>query len=188
MKLSAVAEIRAGHPFRGAVKEHPKGDVAVVQLRNVDPQIGVDWSNAVRTQIAVRRHTEWLANGDVIFAARGTRNFAVALSGDVPKAVCSPHFFVIQVADQNQIMPEFLAWQLNQAAAQRYFEQSSEGSNVQSIRRQVLGDLSLTIPPLPTQQSVVALNTRYQREQHVLRRLMVNRERQMQAVAQRLIG
>lgn len=156
-ELSRVSAISAGHPLRGAVEALPAGDVAVIQMRNVDAELGVDWLNAARVTLPAGRSTNLLAPGDVIFTTRGTRNFALALHEVRALAVCSPHFFVIRLRDPAAILPEFVAWQMNQRPAQEYFQREATGSYILNIRREAVENLPLVLPPLDQQRAIVAL-------------------------------
>jgi len=166
--LNELAIISAGHPIRDAVRDVPGGDVAVVQIRNVRVDTGVDWASVARTNLSGRREPDWLKPGDVLFSARGQRNVAVCLDAPPIKAVCSPHFFLIRITDSKSVLPEFLAWQMNLPSAQQYFAQSATGSYIKSIRRQVLESLSLLIPSLD-------------------RRLIVNRQQELERIAGNLL-
>ena len=42
-ELRDVAEISAGHPLRSAVDDFAAGDTGIIQMRNVDPEAGVDF-------------------------------------------------------------------------------------------------------------------------------------------------
>lgn len=44
MTLSEIAEIRAGHAFRGAITPAQDAENRVIQIRDVDQQGGVDWA------------------------------------------------------------------------------------------------------------------------------------------------
>ena len=72
--LADIADIAAGHSIRSAVDELPAGGIAVVQMRNVDPDLGVDWSGLRAVELPPARKMELLRPGDVIFSTRGTRN------------------------------------------------------------------------------------------------------------------
>jgi lipid A disaccharide synthetase len=181
--LGAVAVISAGYPFRGAVDELQHGDVAVVQMRNVDAETGVDWNDVQRITLPSKRAPTFLAAGDIIFTTRGTRNFALALH-DIPGlAVCSPHFFVIRLHDANRITPAFLAWQINQRSAQEYFQREATGSHILNIRREVVENLPVAIPPVETQHNIVALVEAAHAERAALTRLIDNRNQQLEAIA-----
>jgi hypothetical protein len=181
--LGDVAVIAAGYPLRGAVDELASGDVAIVQMRNVDADGGVKWREVERIALPSKRPPAFLAVGDIIFTTRGTRNFALALDTVEGRAVCSPHFFVIRVLDANRIAPPFLAWQINQRTAQEYFQREATGSHILNIRREVIENLPLAIPPLATQRAIVALADAARAERAALTKLIENRNQQIEAIA-----
>jgi hypothetical protein len=186
--LCDVATVMAGHPIRDAVRSVPGGDVAVVQIKNVDADIGVDWSAVARIVLTSRREPDWLKPGDILFSARGQRNVAVCLDQPPGRAVCSPHFFLIRVKNRKLAMPEFLAWQMNLPRAQRYFSQSATGSYITSIRRQVLETLPVLIPSLDRQHLLVGLAQAALREKQLVQKLMENRQKELDRVAQDLLA
>ena len=184
--LNEIADIRAGHPFRGAIKEDEQGNAVVIQVKNVDDDGQIDWDNLISTQVAGRKEPEWLKKGDIIFISRGPRITAAAIETPVKQAVCSQHFFVINVKNE-QVEPAFLAWQLNQSPAQLYFQKSAEGSAQVSIRRSVLEEIPLTFPDLETQRKVIAVAKCALKEKQAHLQLIANRERQLTAIAQKLL-
>lgn len=181
--LKSIAYISAGYPLRTAVDSLPAGDVAVIQMGNVNPDTGVDWETAKRVALPSKRSANFLASGDVIFTTRGTRNFALAL-GQVPgSVVCSPHFFIMRVHDTSRMSPEFLAWQLNQRPAQEYFRREATGSYILNLRRDVIENLSVGLPPLERQHAIMALADAVRAERATLTKLIENRNNQMEAIA-----
>jgi hypothetical protein len=185
-RLGDVTEVRPGYPFRGAISDAPGGEVSVVQIKNVDPERGVDWGALLRTALAGRKQPDWLQGGDVLFIARGNRNVAVYLDEVSSQAVCAPQFYLLRVKG-DLVLPAYLAWYLNEGPAQRYFEQSAEGSVVTSIRRQILEALPLPIPNLERQQVIVNLVDTARREKQITKQLIRNREQQLALVARSLI-
>lgn len=181
-KLTALVEVQAGHPFRGSVPEDPEGNAFAVQMRDVSPDGGIAWAELLRTSLDGRKSPVWLQPGDVIFVARGARNYALSLQ-DVPvRAVCSQYFFLLRVKSTG-LLPEFLAWQINRAPAQRYLAKNAEGTDQLSIRRGVLEALPISVPPLEQQQRIVALAKDASRERQVLETLIRNREQLLDALA-----
>ena len=81
------------------------------------------------------------------------------------------------------LMPAFVAWQINQAPFQRQLLQAAEGSSQLSIRRPLLEALTLSIPSLQIQQSIVALAELARQERQTLKQLIRNREQQINALA-----
>lgn len=158
------------------------GDVAMLQMGNANPNRSIDWTALKRVALPSFRQVSFLQADDVIFATRGTRNFALALEQVPVRAVCSPHFFVLRV-NNAQITPAFLAWQINQLPAQCYFGRSATGSDILNIRRDALENLSIVIPSLADQHSICALDRAACLERAALNQLIVNRNRQLQAIA-----
>lgn len=185
--LKALAQVQAGHPFRGGVRPVANGNAHALQMRDLSPTGRVGWETLVRTRIEGRRSASWLQSGDVIFVARGARNYAVCLR-EVPRpTVCSPHFFRLRVRS-HALLPEFLAWQINRAPAQRYLASNAEGSDQLSIRRSVLENLPLAVPPLQRQALIVALAEAALQEEHRLRALLHNRQQQQDGLALALLA
>ena len=185
-RLGDVVAVRPGYPFRGSIKEAPRGEMAVVQIKNADAERGVDWQALANTEPTGRKQPDWLQGGDVLLIARGNRNVAVFLNQVPGRAVCAPQFYLLRVKD-DRVLPAYLAWYLNEFPAQRYFEQSAEGSVVTSIRRQVLESLPLPIPDLQRQQLIVNLVDTARREKQLTEQLIRNREQQLTLVARGLI-
>ena len=182
IELSRCATIKAGHPFRSSIAEHPEGNAYALQMRDISPEAGVSWNTLTRTSLERHKSAVWLQGGDIVFAARGLRNYALYLE-DVPlPTVCSPHFFLIRV-NTPALLPAFLAWQINRAPAQRYFAKNAEGSHQLSIRRSILEALPIAAPPLPQQQRILALAQDAVREKQLFEALIRTREQQLDALA-----
>lgn len=175
--------ISSGHPFRGRIEESNESNVKVVQMKDVSPDNPIDWSQCLTAELSGRR-ADYLRSGDILFVARGNRNYAVQI-GEIPdglQAVASPHFFVIRLQDAS-LTPEFLTWFLNQTPCQQYFEQNAEGTMAKSIRRSVLEQTPIAIPLLQKQAAIVKLHKSHIQQQHVIQQLLVNSEQMMSAIA-----
>jgi hypothetical protein len=185
--LGDVVSLQAGYPFRGAIVEAPDGDVLAVQMKDVDPEVGVTWGRATRTTLIGRKHPTWLRAADVLFVAKGARFYAVCIDEPPAPAVCAPAFFHLRVRALDTVDPAFLAWQINQPPFQRQLQQAAEGSGQLSIRRPVLESLMLSIPAMWQQRRIAALAESARRERQVLHELIHNRELQLHALAECLV-
>lgn len=186
--LGECATLSAGFPFRGAIDALEKGVVAVIQMRNVDDAQGIAWQQLTKVDLPTRRAPDLLMPGDVILTTRGRRNFALCLT-DIPgPAVCSPHFFVIRVRQPDTLTPEFLAWQINQKAAQEHIHQSATGSHILNLTRAAVESVPIMIPPLPIQEAAVAMASTSQREVAALQALIDNRRSLVEVVATKILS
>lgn len=180
--LEYVVDVQSGHPFRGSVPEVVDGNGYALQMRDLNPDGSVAWANLVRTSVEGRREPDWLVPGDVVFVARGQRNYAVCLSEVPHPTVCSQYFFLLRCKTP-MLTPEFLAWQINSAPCQRYLAKNAEGTDQLGIRRPVLESLQIAVPDLETQHRIVSLHQQALAERKVLERLIRNREQQLDALA-----
>lgn len=191
MKLKQIATIHAGYPFRGKIPEQSGSSVLAVQMKNVSLSEGIRWPECIHTELADKREPNYLSVGNILVAARGSHNYAIqvdnGLASTGKQAVAAPHFFVVNIKT-NGILPEFIAWLLNQTPAQRYFEQNAEGTFTKSIRRSVLEDAPVVVPPLTKQRTIVALAHTLQQEQKQMQQLIQNGERMMNAIATDLVN
>ena len=187
-ELCALVDIRQGHPFRGAIAEIPGGSVAVVQMKDLSPAGLKSRDELTRTEIRGRKEPDWLQEGDLLFIARGASNYACVVTGVPDRTVCAPHLYVLRLKQHGQVLPEFLAWQLNQGPVQRYLAQAAEGSSQLSIRKPVLEAVPIKVPSMAKQQAVVALANLAAAEQHVLQSLLRNREMELASIAEKWLG
>jgi hypothetical protein len=83
-----------------------------------------------------------LQQGDVLFAAKGTKNFAVwyeslpaGHTGKNLPAVASTSFFVIRLKENtiDKVLPEYLAWYINQPVSQKFLKGNAMGTFIVSI-------------------------------------------------------
>jgi hypothetical protein len=189
VKLKQIATINAGYPFRGKIPEVPGSAVVAVQMKDVSLTEGIRWSDCLETELTGKREPDYLTTGDILVAARGSHNYAVqvdqALATIGKQAVAAPHFFVISLKKKD-ILPEFLVWLLNQTPAQRYFEQNAEGSLTKSIRRSVLEEAPIVVPPLTKQRAIISMAATLRDEHKLIQKLVSNGERMMSAIAKDL--
>lgn len=185
--LGGFASISSGYPFRGKIDALPQGGVAVVQMRNTDPDIGIDWGGLSRIELPRPSAKAFLRPDDIILSTRGGRNFPYYIGVRAEHVVCSPHFFVIRVK-KGSILPQFLAWQMSQKPAQDYFAAGATGSYILNLKREVVENLPIAIPPLAEQHRVAELDAAARAERAILTRLIENRTAQMTAIAQQLLA
>ena len=182
MQLSKAVDIIPGHPFRGSIPECVGGGVRVVQPKDVSAEGGVVWSRTLEVEVSGRKQPDWLAAGDVLFAAKGNQNYAVLVDAVPGPAVSSPYFYILRPKRQN-LLPAFLVWWLNQLPARRHYERGSEGSLVKSLRRSELEQTPLVVPPLEQQQHILRLQQAQQREAALLKQLIRSGEQVMTSLA-----
>ncbi len=165
--LASIASISAGFAFRERVKPDPAGEVAVVQMRDLEQgytSIRTDLVKVSAEGIPTRYH---LLRGDVLFLAKGQNNVALVYDQDLPFAVASAVFFVIR-PDHKRVDSHYLAWAINQEPAQQYLHERMAGTYITSINRPTLEGLEVTLLPLPQQQLIASVHALAVAEQRIL--------------------
>lgn len=189
MKLSQIALINAGYPFRGKIPDVTGTDLVAVQMKDVLLGKGINWTGCTNTILTGKRKPEYLQLGDILVAARGNHNYAVQIDENFEKenikAVAAPHFFVVRLTSK-ALLPEFLVWLLNQNLCQRYFDQNAEGTLTKSIRRSVLESAPVVLPSLEKQKSIIAMAKTFWDEQKLMMQLIKNGEQTMSIIARDL--
>lgn len=186
--LNEIADVRLGHPFRGAVPQVEGGSARVVQIRDLSRHGLRDCDALLRTELEGRKDPDWLKDEDVLFVAKGSNAYAAPVLRAPERTVCSQHIYVVRVKEPGYVLPAFLAWQLNQPPAQRYLRQSAEGSHQLSVRRSVLDATQIRIPPLEQQRVVVDLERLARAEREAMQSLIKNREMELAILAERLLA
>ena len=173
--LNNIVNIRSGILFRGRLRNDPKGQVAVIQLRDVNNDGNILSKNLIKVNERNFRGDEFLKPNDVIFKAKSTyRTAAVFVEKDI-KTVASAHYFILRNTSK-EILPEYLAWFLNQESAQHYFDTHARGTRVPIINKVSLGNLQIAIPDLSTQGKIVVVSRLSVRERDLLEELKTKRE------------
>ncbi len=187
MRLANLATISAGHPFRGKIPEKSGSGIRAVQMKDISIEEGVCWDSVVETELSGKKQPDWLMKGDILFAARGARNYAVLIDQVAGKAVSAPHFYILRVNEQS-LLPEFLVWQLNQKPLQNYFDRAAQGSFTKSIKRSILEGAETTVPPLDNQKQIVGLHTTLLQEKRLYAQLSINADKLMNSIASKLVA
>ena len=120
-----------------------------------------------------------LKDGDVLFAAKGTKNFAAVFENNNEPSVASTSFFVIRPTN-NKVLPQFLAWFLNNHTTQTLLKGQAIGTSIPSISKQVLENLEIPVPEIKTQKAIVEISKLRNKEKSLKQKIETLREKQIQ--------
>lgn len=183
LDLINISTISAGYSFRGKIPELKNSGVYCVQMKDINETYNVNWSTVIETIVPSRQYQVSLQSGDILFAARGQRNYAALIDAELKErlAIAAPQFFVIRL-NVPDVLPEYIAWFLNQTIAQRYFLSNAEGSTTPSIRRQVLEATPIILPTLKQQKTIIELAKIIRKEKQLAHKIIANGELLMQTL------
>jgi restriction endonuclease S subunit len=182
INLKWIASISTGHPFRGTMPVSNDSGVRVVQMKDLDENGKINWGSATKVSLETKKEPDWLSNGDILFAARSTRNIASLVENCPLQMLAAPYFYVVRL-NHKKVLPKFLVWQLNQAPLQKYFQRESEGSITKSIKKSSLEEVLIAVPNLETQQKIINMAEILEREREICQKLISNGESIMNSIA-----
>lgn len=181
-RLADVAEVRAGYLTKKPVRPRRDGTHHILQIRDFN-----DDRSAIHTNRMVRfipdspSSVHALQNGDVVFLARGVRNFAFAPIDLPAPSVAAGYFFVIHPGQQ--VLPGYLAWCLNHPNTLRALARSAtSGAHMPVVRRADIENVLVSIPPIPVQQAIMQIDGLMRDEQNLLNELARKRRDLISAV------
>jgi restriction endonuclease S subunit len=155
------------------------GDVVYLQSRHFD-QNGLLLNTLLpdlKAEDISDKHL--LRTGDVLFAAKGTKNFAAVYELHNSSAVASTSFFVLRITDP-KVLPDYLAWFLNSHETQAKLKGQAIGTSIPSISKQVLEDLEITIPNIVRQKTIIQITKLRNKEKALKQEMETLRENLIQ--------
>lgn len=175
MDLKHIANIRTGIFAKPLVK----GEIVYLKARHFDENgwLRTSLHPDLKADNITEKHL--LRQSDVLFAAKGTKNFAAWYDGNSYPAVASTSFFVISLKN-NMILPEYLAWFINHPTTQKYLKANAIGTSIVSISKTVLEELEISIPSIETQKVILQITNLRNKEKKLKQQIESLREKQIQ--------
>lgn len=174
MKLGELAEVQMGYPFRWRLEHDPQGDVAVIQMKDIDDANLLHAEEAIRVTLPKGKTRHLLRAGDLVFRSRGRSNGAGRVLEDIGQAVLAAPMLLIRPLG---VLPAYLCWYVNAPAPQAQLASMAEGTSVRMISAEALKGLEVPLPSLATQQHIVQAAALAEQEQTLLTRIATLRQR-----------
>lgn len=181
MRLADVCTIHTGYTARGRLEPTIGGGVLAIQLRDISSGGLVDPAQLMRVQLKDLADRYFVRAGDVVFRSRGERNTASVLDERLQEPALAVLPLIVLRPKRDVVMPEYLAWAINQPPAQRHFDSAARGTNIRMIPRSSLDDLELSVPDMETQEKIVRIDALAERERE-LTQLAAEARRKMMSI------
>ena len=146
------------------VKPDAVGEVLYLMGRHFDSDKKIDDDIKPELQLNDKTKKHLLQTGDILVASKGHDLFSVVFHSLKYPAVASSMFIILKLYDPQIILPEYLAWHLNHPKTQKILSGSSKGTSLQSITKDIIGNLELPIPPVQKQRALLYVMTLLARE------------------------
>jgi hypothetical protein len=163
MRLTSACSIYTGYTARGRLEPAENG-VLVIQLRDISANGNIAADRLTRFAVAGVSDRYLVRAGDVVFRSRGDRNTASVLDERFSEPVLAVLPLMILRPKPNVITPEYLAWAINQAPAQRHLDSAARGTKMRMVPKTGLDDLQIDVPDIKTQRQIVEIDALAERE------------------------
>jgi hypothetical protein len=177
-QMIQAKDIAAGEDLAEEIAESPRWRVVTTGLDRVTPK-----GDASRYRIR---------QGDVLFLSRGTTNVAVPLvegaitpmPTDWDELIPAYVFYIVR-PQRELVLPEYLAWYINQPPSQAYLARNSRGSVAKLLPKSSFETLEVPVPSVELQNKILELESLRSQEEFLLRKLVNARK---QIVLQTCLG
>lgn len=174
-KITEIADIQIGYQFRKKIEPADDGTNHVIQIRDFDENHILNKEGLMRVRIDKPTEQYLIRRGNVLFLSRGHRNWAAPIVDELQDTVAAAHFFVISVRNE-AIIPEYLAWYINQFPAQEYLQNiARRGSHMPLVTLSAFKGLTVEVPDMATQHRIVELSRLIEREKKLFAKLQEKR-------------
>jgi len=178
--LNTVASIQVGYQAKARIKERARGTHRLIQSKDFDSFHRLRPENLTAFFPERKPEIYSVRKGDILFQARGVVHFAYCIEDDLKDTLAAGSFYILRTKNEN-LLPQYLAWWLNQSKAQAYFQSQARGAGISFISKSTLSRLQVQIPPPSVQKKVVKIVTLARQEQFLLDRLSSLRSRLVKA-------
>lgn len=178
IKLSHIAIIQTGLFAKTIVD----GDIAYLQSKdfNENGHLNFNLEPELKEDRIAEKHL--LEPGDVLFASKGTKNFAAIYEHKNIPAVASTSFFVIRIKKdfKEKVMPEYLLWFMNQPISQKFLQGNAIGTSIASIPKSVLSELEILLPTIEKQKAILEIDELHKKEKNIKEEIDSLRDQKIQ--------
>lgn len=176
--LKHIANIQTG------IYAHPVTSGKIVYLQVKHFSENGQLNDIIKPDLPLNNQTEkhLLNDGDVLFAAKGTNNFAVQYENKNGNCVASSTFLVIRFKEEFRkiVFPKYLCWYINHSKTQEWIKAKARGSSIPSVSKMDLQELELIIPPIEKQKAIVKIDSLQKKEQSIMRKIQLLKEQYIQ--------
>lgn len=158
--LSSIAQIRTGYYCNTS----NSGNAWYLQAADLQPDGSLNRELKPTLYIEGKMNDRLLTKGDVLFMAKGVNNLALAYNPNTYAALVPSTAFLIIKASGSGILPDYIAWYINQPVAQQFLKNQAKGSSPPSITVKILAELEIYIPDLQTQKTILKIHDLRMRE------------------------
>ena len=129
-RLGEIASVRSGYQFRGPLRPDPAGTVRVIQIKDIADGHLAAQPDLIHVRLDRSPDPYLIQRNDVLFLSRGQRLSAIAIDQPLNATITYSYFYIVRLHPRVDVIPQYLAWYINQPTAQAFLRSVHEGSNM----------------------------------------------------------
>ena len=182
--LQDIAEVRMGYSFRSRLEVDAEGDVAVIQMKDIDDSNLLHPEGLARIQMPDLKDRHIVQEGDLLFRSRGESNSVSLVAGSLGRTVLAAPMMLIRLK-VDLVGPAYLQWFINQPGTQAALASQAAGTAVKMIGKAALEQLEVAVHPLDDQRRIVEIGQLAAHEAQLMRELMGRRKALIEGILMR---
>lgn len=116
-----------------------------------------------------------LHKNDILLQSKGNKFEVILIDKEYEKLL--PSTFYFRIRTNNNINTKYLQWLLRSKEAQEYFEKNTSGNVIKTIRKSIVENLEIMLPPKKKQDKIAKIISVYELEkEHTERYLALKKE------------
>ena len=186
-KITEIADVQIGYQFRKKIESVDEGTNRVIQIRDFDEHRILYKEGLSRVKIDKSAEQYLINKGDILFLSRGHRNWAASITDNYEDTIAVSHFYVLKIRNAS-VIPEYIAWYINQTPAQEYLHNiARRGTHMPIIPLSAFKELTVDLPDKETQKKIVELSNLMEKEKMLLNELQGKRSQLINAISLKAI-
>lgn len=184
MEIGQLADIQFGYQVR---KRKPElfslnGSHSLIQIKDINElgDLCTEQLSKITPGSNVKRYL--VTKNDILFLSRGPKSIAITITKPLKNTLASYYFYILRT-DPKRVLPEYLAWFINQPSTQAFFESTSQGSLMKTIPKSTFEELEVQLPSLKIQKAITELDALQKKEAVAMDHLIRSRKRLINGLA-----
>jgi len=156
-ELGAVCEAILTGPFGTALhqSDYVTDGIPVINPQNiVDGAINKDGAKMVSSKTRDHLQEFTVRENDIVIGRRGEMGRCAVVSSEMNGWLCGTGCFVIRLKAQCKV--QFAFFQITSPKIKAYLEEQAVGVTMMNLNQGILSSIQIPLPPLATQQAIVA--------------------------------
>jgi hypothetical protein len=206
-KLGNIVDIQIGYQPKDREITSPGGDgVGIIQIKDVDQdddfvehflpnapeyRLWIGDLSTISKDADLSRYS--VQEGDLLFLSRGSRNYCIPITpqftqpfGTADQPPIFTYYFYRLSVKVDGVMPEYVAWFINQSRTQYRFDSLAQGSHMKMVNKTTLQNIEIPIPNLEVQRKIIDIDLLHQAEKHLHETLIHKKTQVTEAVLRKM--